>query len=94
MSEEVKVPTCFTCMDHGFMLYKIKHDNYEYDYIAKCACAAGERFSNFVPTIETLFDAREIAKENFSKFWNWYKDNPNVRAEIERRKKEKAAANE
>jgi len=82
--EKIRIPSCWICMDNGFILYRKKVGEYEGEYVAHCTCHAGENFAYdgtrcekqkspyYIPSIAAELDHESIAAENLR---NWIKQN-------------------
>lgn len=77
-SYRLYVPDCFCCFDTGHILYTKIINEIPYEFVARCYCQAGNKYSEGVPIVTTIYDKYEITKKNFIKWYERHKDKPEL----------------
>lgn len=79
-----KLPNCWVCMDKGDIVYKKinKITGVEYEYIASCVCKESADKQSFPPA-KQFFDLVEIANRNLNKIYHIYKNNPEIKQQLD-----------
>ena len=71
-------------MDKGDIVYKKinKITGVEYEYIASCVCEESADTQSFPPA-KQFFDLVEIANRNLNKIYHIYKNNPEIKQQLD-----------
>lgn len=84
-SYRVYIPDCFCCFDDGHVFYTRYFNEMPYSYAARCYCKSGNRYSESIPLITSIYDKYEYTKRNFKNWYESYKEKREIINKLKRK---------